>query len=56
MGGTTDARIMTHSALLLLAGPPGCLATGAGILWPGNRTGVSSSFMRSYCHGDKMRK
>lgn len=31
MGGTTDARIMTHSALLLLAGPPGCLATGAGI-------------------------
>lgn len=34
MGGTTDARIVTHSALLLLAGPPGCLPIRARILWP----------------------
>lgn len=56
MGGTTDARTMTHSALLLLAAPPGCLPISAGILWPGNRTGVSSNFMCPCCHGDKMWK
>lgn len=56
MGGTTDARIMTHSALPLSTGLPGRLPTSPRILWPGQRTEVSSYLMGPYCHGDKMWK
>lgn len=56
MGGATDARSMTHSALLLSTGPPGCLHTSPRILWPGNRTVVSPYLMCPYCHGDKIWK
>lgn len=53
MGGTRDTRTMIHIALPLSTASLVCLPPSPRILWPGNRSGVSSYSMCPYCHGDK---